>query len=59
MNIENQLWGCHRIADELKKLGIDFMTIGTLFGKKFYLLIIQELKTRRLIHYDLTEKPSR
>jgi putative transposase len=23
MKNENQLWGCHRIADELKKLGID------------------------------------
>ncbi|MGL1893601.1 MAG: integrase core domain-containing protein [Spirochaetaceae bacterium] len=99
MKQENQLWGCHRIADELKKLGIilnpttinriiqtfrrdgkiqpigswkkflkshwdslfgmDFMTIDTLFGKKFYLLIILELKTRRIIRYDLTENPSR
>ena len=23
MKRENQLWGCHRIADELKKIGID------------------------------------
>ena len=97
MKMENQLWGCHRIADELKKLGIelnpttvnriiqtfrkqgkiqptgswksflkshwnslfgmDFMTIDTLFGKRFYLLIVLELKSRRIIRYDLTENP--
>jgi len=86
MKQENRLWGCHRIADELKKLGIelnptnvnriiqtffrkqgkiqsngswkkfiksnwdslfgmDFLTIDTLFGKRFYLLIILELKS--------------
>ena len=97
---ENKLWGCHRIADELKKLGIilnpttvnriiqtyrkqgkiqpngswkkflkshwdslfgmDFMTIDTLFGKRFYLLIILELNPfRRIIRYDLTENPCR
>jgi putative transposase len=96
---DNQLWGCHRIADELKKLGIDlnpttvnriiqtfrkqgkvqpngswrkflkthwsslfgmdFMTIDTLFGKRFYLLIILELKSRKIIRYDLTENPCR
>ena len=84
MKQENQLWRCHHIADELKKMGIilnpttvnriiqtfrregtiqptgswkkflkshwnslfgmDFMTIDTLFGKRFYLLIILELK---------------
>lgn len=99
MKQENQLWGCHRIADELKKLGIelnpttvnriiqtfrkhgkiqptgnwkkflkahwdslfgmDFMTIDTLFGKRFYLLIILELKTRRIVRFDLTENPCR
>lgn len=96
---ENKLWGCRRIADELKKLGIelnpttvnriiqtfrkdgkiqpngswktflkshwdsvfgmDFMTIDTLFGKRFYLLIILELKSRKLIRYDMTENPCR
>ena len=96
---ENQLWGCNRIADELKKLGIilnpttvnriiqtfrkdgkiqptgswkkflkshwdslfglDFITIDTLLGKRFYLLIILELKSRRIIRYDLTENPCR
>jgi len=99
MKNDNQLWGCHRIADELKKIGIklhpttvnkiiqtfrkqgkiqpngswrkflnshwdslfgmDFMTVDTLFGKRFYLLIILELKSRRIIRYDLTEIPCR
>jgi transposase InsO family protein len=40
-------------------LGMDFMTIDTLFGKRFYLLIIMELKSRRIIRYDLTENPCR
>ena len=111
MKQENHLWAlvgafgtcsgkhprCHRIADELKKLGIelnpttvnriiqtfrkqgkiqavgswkkflkshweslfgmDFMTIDTLFGKRFYLLIILELKTRKIVQYHLTENP--
>ena len=39
--------------------GIDFMTIDTLLGKRFYLLIILELKTRKIIRYDLTENPCR
>jgi transposase InsO family protein len=38
---------------------MDFMTIDTLLGKRFYLLIILELKSRRIIRYDLTENPSR
>lgn len=99
MKIDNQLWGCHRIADELKKIGIelhpttvnkiiqtfrklgkiqpngswkrflkahwdslfamDFMTIDTLFGKRLYLLIILELKSRKIIRYDLTNNPCR
>lgn len=99
MKQKNTLWGCHRIADELKKIGIylhpttvnkiiqtfrkqdkikptgswkrflethwnslfgmDFMTIDTLFGRRFYLLIILELKTRKIIRYDLTENPCR
>lgn len=99
MKQNNPLWGCHRIADELKKIGItlnpttvnriiqtfreqgqiqptgswkkfltshweslfsmDFITIDTLLGKRFYLLLIMELKTRKIIRYDLTENPSR
>jgi putative transposase len=99
MKTDNQLWGCHRIADELKKLGIDLnpttvnriiqtyrkqgkiqpngswrkflkthwcslfgmdiMTIDTLLGTRFYLLIILELKSRKIIRYDLTENPCR
>jgi len=39
--------------------GMDFMTIDTLFGKRFYLLIILELKTRKIVRYDLTKKPCR
>ena len=38
---------------------IDFMTNDTLFGKRLYLLIIMELKSRRIIRYELTENPSR
>ena len=99
MKTDNPLWGCHRIADELKKIGIDlhpttvnkivqtfrkqgkikpdgswkkflkshwdslfgmdFMTIDTLFGKRFYLLILLELKSRKIVRYDLTENPCR
>jgi hypothetical protein len=98
MKIDNPLWGCRRISDELKKLnidihhttvnkiiqtfrkqgkiqhtggwkkflethwnslyGMDFMTIDTLLGKRFYLLIILELETRKNIRYDLTENPT-
>jgi len=99
MKKENSLWECYRIADELKKIGIDlhpttvnkiiqtfrrqgkiqptggwkkflkshwdslfgmdFMTVDTLFVKRFYLLIILELKSRKIIRYDLTENPCR
>ena len=38
---------------------MDFLTIDTLFGKRFYLLLIMELKTRRIVRYDLTENPCR
>jgi hypothetical protein len=38
---------------------MDFMTIDTLFGKRFYLLIILQLKTRRIARFDLTENPCR
>ena len=99
MKQENYLWGCKKIANELKKINIDihyttvnriictfrkqgliqpngswkrflkmhwdslfamdFMTIDTLFGKRLYLLIILELKSRKIIRYDLTENPCR
>jgi putative transposase len=95
----NYLWGCKKIADELKKINIDihystvnriisnfrkqglikpngswkrflkmhwdslfamnFMTVDTLFGKRFYLLIILELKTRKIVQFDMTENPCR
>ena len=38
---------------------MDFMTIGTLFGKRLYLLIILELKSRRIVKWSLTKNPSR
>ena len=39
--------------------GMDFMMIDTLFGKRFYLLIILELRSRKIVQYDLTENPCR
>ncbi len=39
--------------------GMDFAMINTLFSKRFYLFIILELKSRRIIRYDLTENPCR
>jgi hypothetical protein len=38
---------------------MDFMVIDTIFGKRFYLFIILELKTRKIIRSDLTESPCR
>ncbi|MDA3822410.1 MAG: integrase core domain-containing protein [Bacteroidales bacterium] len=38
---------------------MDFMTIDTLFGKRFYLLVILELKSRRIVKFDLPEYPTR
>jgi putative transposase len=38
---------------------MDFMTIDTIFGKRLYLLIILELKSRKIIRWNLTENPSR
>ncbi len=35
------------------------MTINTLFGKRFYLLIILVLKSRKIVRYDLTEYTTR
>jgi len=99
MKQDNYLWGCKKIANELKKIHIDihyttvnriistfrkqgriqptgswkkflkmhwdslfamdFMTIDTLFGKRLYLLIILELKSRRIVKWSLTKNPSR
>jgi putative transposase len=33
--------------------GIDFMTIDTLFGKSFYILVILELKSRIIVKWKL------
>lgn len=38
---------------------MDFMTINTSFGQRFYLLIILELKSRKIVRWDLTEYPGR
>ena len=38
---------------------MDFMTIDTLFCKKLYLLVILELKSRKIVKFDLTEYPTR
>jgi hypothetical protein len=35
-----------------------FFTIDTLFGKRFYILVILELKSRRSVKFDLTEHPT-
>ena len=99
MKKEIYLWGCKKIAHELKKINIDihyttvnkiigtfrkeglllpsgswkkflnmhwdslfamdFMTIDTLLGKRFYLLIILNLKSRKIIKWCLTEYPCR
>jgi putative transposase len=99
MKQDNQLWGCIRISDELKKLGIyihyttvnkimqtfrkngqiqpvgswkrflkmhwdslfsmDFIIIDTLFGKRLHLLVIMQLKTRKIVAWEITEFPSR
>lgn len=99
MKQDNHLWGCKKIANELKKINIDihyttvnriistfrnqglikpngswkkflkihweslfamdFMTVDTLLGKRLYLLIILELKSRKVAYWKLTESPSR
>ncbi len=38
---------------------MDFMPIDTLFGKRLYLLVILELKSRRIVMWSLTEFPGR
>jgi len=39
--------------------GMDFMTCDTLFGKRFYILVILELKSRTMVKWDITEYPTR
>lgn len=38
---------------------MDYMTIDTLFGKRFYLLVILELKSRKIVRWSLTQYPCR
>ncbi len=99
MKLDNYLWGCKKIANELKKINIDIhyttvnriistfrkqglihpngswkkflklhweslfamdlLTIDTILGKRIYLFIILELKSRKIAHWKLTEYPSR
>ncbi len=37
----------------------DFMTIDTIFRKRLYLLLIIQLKTRKIVRWRLTEHPTR
>jgi putative transposase len=39
--------------------GMDFMTIDTIFGKRFYLLIVLKLSTREIKYWDITEHPTK
>ena len=39
--------------------GMDFMTIDTIFGKRFYLLIVLRLSTREIKYWDITENPNK
>jgi putative transposase len=38
---------------------MDFMTLDTLFGKRFYLLVILELRSRKIVKWSLTQYPTR
>jgi putative transposase len=38
---------------------MDFITIDTFLGRRFYLFVILELKSRKIVRYDLTEYPVR
>ncbi len=35
------------------------MTIDTIFGKRFYLLIVLKLSTREIVYRDITEYPTK
>ena len=37
----------------------DFFTVDTLFGKRLYVLFIIQLKSRKLVHWRMTEYPTR
>ncbi len=54
MKNENYLWGCKKISNELRKINID-----TLLGRRFYLFIILDLKSRKIAKWSLTEYPGR
>ncbi len=38
---------------------MDFMTIDTIIGKRLYLLLIIQLKSRKIVQWQLTEYPNR
>ncbi|WP_168203512.1 integrase core domain-containing protein [Oceanispirochaeta crateris] len=98
MKIDNYLWGCKRIQDELGKRSIDvsretirkviqdyrksgeikpnyswsrflkahwqsfyacdFFTVDTFRFKRFYVFFIIELKSRKIVHYNVTQNPN-
>ena len=98
MKIENYLWGCKRIQDELEKISIavsretirkviqdyrksgdikpnyswsrflkthwqslfacDFFTVDIFGLKRFYVFFIIELKSRKIVHYNITRNPN-
>jgi transposase InsO family protein len=98
MKIDNYLWGCKRIQDELRKISIDisretirkviqdyrksgeikpnyswsrflkdhwqslfacdFFTVDIFGFKRFYVFFIIELKSRKIIHYNVTRNPN-
>lgn len=98
LKIENYLWGCTRIQDELEKISIDisretirkviqdfrksgdikpnyswskflkshwqslfacdFFTVDIFGFKRFYVFFIIELKSRRIVHYNVTQNPN-
>ena len=98
LKIENYLWGCKRIQDELVKISIDisretirkviqdyrkcgdikpnyswsrflrshwqslfacdFFTADIFGFKRFYIFFIIELKSRKIVHYNVTQSPN-
>ena len=98
LKINNYLWGCKRIQNELEKLSIDisretirkviqdyrksgeikpnyswskflkshwqslfacdFFTVDIFGFKRFYVFFIIELKTRKIVHYNITQNPN-
>ena len=98
LKIDNYLWGCKCIQDELQKVSIDvsretirkviqdyrksgdikpnyswsrflkshwqslfacdFFTVDIFGFKRFYVFFIIELKSRKIVHYNVTQNPN-